>query len=451
MFKKILFSILILNLSVHAQDTIRVKLTPIKKYNRVMVSELTSVNKKYVTFADVKGGEFVLVVPKGSPSGMYRLDYDYDNNLYVDFLYNNEVIDFEFNPEDPGGIITFNKSDENKLFQIFIDDISIVQNKLDATQVRYFQTKDANEEKDLEGVYITELKKLKEMQAAYHKKSEGKLAQHFITASNRYYNETLIKDTGIYLNDLKKHYFDYVDFNNKTLMKSSLLIDRVIDYILYLTNARDLETLTKLRKEAITFSLSKIEDGVLKKDIIQSIIFMFAEQENKALTDYIFENHFNKLPVALQDLEYKQMINDMFKTTIGQPAPEISWDIYGKSFNLYSLEKSEYYVVVFWSSSCPHCLKELPIYNTYLKDKKNIITLAVGLENEESQANWKEYTYDFNNLTHHILGLNKWKSKYSQDYGVTGTPSYFVLDSDKKIIAKPYDFEKLKLFFESKE
>lgn len=451
MFKKILLLILIINFSVKAQDTIRVKLNPISNYNRVMVSQLTSVNKKYVTYADVKDGEFAMVIPKDAPSGMYRLDYDYNNNLYIDFLYNNEAIDFEFNPKNPSGFVKFNKSDENKLFQAFIDDISVVQNKLDATQVKYFQTKDANEEKKLEEIYISELKILKETQLTYHKNSEGKLAQHFIDASNRYYNETLIKDTNIYLTDLKTHYFDYVDFENKTLMKSSLLIDRVIDYILYLTNAKDPETLTKLRKEAVTFSLDKIKNDILKNDIMQSILFMFAEQENKALTDYIFENHFNKLPIALQDLAYKKMINDMFKTTIGQPAPEISWDVYGKPFSLSSLEKSEYYVVVFWSSSCSHCLKELPLFNTFLKDKKNITTLVIGLEDEESQVNWKEYTFEFDKISHHILGLGKWKSKYSQDYSVTGTPSYFILDRNKTIIAKPYDFEKLKLFFDKEK
>ena len=34
------------------------------------------------------------------------------------------------------------------------------------------------------------------------------------------------------------------------------------------------------------------------------------------------------------------------------------------------------------------------------------------------------------------------------DYGVTATPTYFVLDKDKNIIAKPYDFEALKEYMD---
>ena len=42
-----------------------------------------------------------------------------------------------------------------------------------------------------------------------------------------------------------------------------------------------------------------------------------------------------------------------------------------------------------------------------------------------------------------ILGLGKWENKIGDTYGINATPTYFVLDKDKKIVAKPEDFEGL--------
>jgi protein-disulfide isomerase len=42
------------------------------------------------------------------------------------------------------------------------------------------------------------------------------------------------------------------------------------------------------------------------------------------------------------------------------------------------------------------------------------------------------------------LGFGKWDNEIGNSYNVTSTPTYFVLDKDKKIMAKPYDFEALK-------
>ena len=57
----------------------------------------------------------------------------------------------------------------------------------------------------------------------------------------------------------------------------------------------------------------------------------------------------------------------------------------------------------------------------------------------------KEYNEFIN-----ILDLDKWSSEKVKDYGVNAIPTYFVLDADKKILAKPVDFDELKTMFETK-
>lgn len=449
MYKKILLLIVLFSFTVNAQDTIRGKMNPAKNYSYIILNQLNSVNKKYMNNAVIKNGEFKMAVPKGSAPGMYRLEYDVNNNLFIDFIYNKEDVELEFNPERPEEEVKFTKSVENKLYQGYIDEIAPIQNKLDAAQVSYFQEINANQVATYKKVYAEQLTLLRKKQAEFISKSKGKLAHAFIKANTRYYNENLIKDTDVYLKDLKKHYYDNIDFNSPELAKSSIIVDRVMDYIIYLTQSKDTEKLKDMRKQAVTESLNKITNVNLKSDLMQSIIYMFAQQEELDVTDYIFKNHFSKLPIGLQNLEFKNMIYDMFKTTIGQPAPDIKWtDLKGKFNSLNTLNGADYYVVVFWSSTCSHCLKDIPKLDAFLNNRNDIKTIAIGLEDENSKGGWKEETFFLENITH-VLGLGKWKSKYAKDYGVTSTPSYYVLDRNKTIVAKPYDFEKLEALFKS--
>ena len=46
-----------------------------------------------------------------------------------------------------------------------------------------------------------------------------------------------------------------------------------------------------------------------------------------------------------------------------------------------------------------------------------------------------------------VLGLGKWDNKIGDAYGVTETPTYFVLNREKQIVNKPEDYDALRYFF----
>ncbi len=211
MYKKILLILALISFTVNAQDTIRGKMKPVKNYSYIILNQLNTVNKKYVANATITNGEFKMAIPKGTKPGMYRLEYDVNNNLFVDFIYNNESIDFEFDPNYPDNLVKFNESEENKIFQSYIDGISVIQNKLDSVQVKYFQIEDKEELKKLTKFYENKLVELKKVQIEFTEKSKNKLAHHFINANKRHYSDTLIKNTDVFLKNLKSHYYDNID------------------------------------------------------------------------------------------------------------------------------------------------------------------------------------------------------------------------------------------------
>jgi len=117
---------------------------------------------------------------------------------------------------------------------------------------------------------------------------------------------------------------------------------------------------------------------------------------------------------------------------------------------LTDLKGAENYVIVFWSSTCSHCLDEVPQLQTFVKslEENKVQVVAIGLE--EAPYTWKNLTYDFPEFIH-VYGEGKWDNKIGNAYGVSSTPTYFILDSDKKIAARPLDFEALKKYFDGEE
>ena len=449
MYKKLLLLLVSISFTgVFAQHTIHGKMTPAQRYSWTILYRLDGVNQKYITDAIIKDGEFTLKVPAGSPPGIYRVLYDNTKNMYIDVLYNNEDVALEFHPEHPAEVVKFTKSDDNKLYQDYLNSSSLMHNSLDSLQIAFFQVKkeDKKKIKILHEVYEEKLIKANAIQRAYEAKSMGKLASPFIKAGNRFHSKEMIADTKAYMYKLKAHYFDFIDFNDSDLIKSSLLIDSVMEFVLFLNTSNDPKMLLDLRKNAIASAVAKISNLNLKKDVLESLIFTFSKKENIKLVNHILKEYYNKLPATVQDSKFKTKINEMLRTSVGQQAPDIVW----KDNNLYNLKGHDYYLVVFWSTTCPHCLKELPKLKKYLASKADVKlkVIAIGLETNESKWDWTdeiEYYKDFI----HVMGENKFKNKYVRDYSVDSTPNFFLLDADKKIINKPYEVINLQEYFDS--
>ena len=74
----------------------------------------------------------------------------------------------------------------------------------------------------------------------------------------------------------------------------------------------------------------------------------------------------------------------------------------------------------------------------------NTKVVTIGLEKDATD--WTEEIKNYPDFIHGI-GLGKWENPLVQTYAIAATPTYFVLDANKIIVAKPYDVEGLEAFF----
>lgn len=449
MIKKIFFALFFSSLiTSNAQDTIRVKLEPNNGYKWIMLYKIKGAKQQYISNTESETNEFELVVPEGKKPGMYRLMYDTEHGGYYDFLYDNKPVSITFNPKLPEQTAQFETSENNKLFQSYLNSILDKQSKVDSVQMVYFNTKDA----ELSKLYTKRVESLNAIQDYFEKESEGKLANDFIKVNKKYNSPTLLETPTAYLETIESHFFDYVDFDNENLANSSIFVDKVIEYVFYINGSDDPEIHRTLKKKSIEEALSKIgENSIVKSEVLSSLLYTFAGQEKLQMVDFVKEKY-KLLPEENKNPSFIADIDSMLKLAIGRVAPEITWKEGGKQKSLIDLEGAKNYLVVFWSTSCSHCLKEIPELYKLTKDNKDLKVIAVALEVDEFGFNYHTPTMD---KWINILSINKndptkkWEAKLPRSYDIYATPTYFMLDKDKKIIAKPEQLKDLLVVLKS--
>ncbi|WP_405610710.1 TlpA family protein disulfide reductase [Polaribacter sp. Asnod1-A03] len=449
--KKLLAFIFLISSFAQAQYTINGTMAPILESDWVILYKIEGASQKYVQDSkikintiDVQGkkqkiGTFSFTLPKDTEAGSYRVTYKLENAGYVDFIFNKENLNFGFHPDYPEQTVTFSISKENILYRKYLEKISNAQQQLDSIQITALQ----NPSLDLKSAYQTSLNKVNSIQNEYLTNSKDMYVAPFIKANSRNNPSEILDNPQTYMSNIIDTFFYDVDFTNKTLLNSSFLIDKITDYIFYINYSDDPNTQQILFKNSVDKVIYKFKNIPYKKSIIEFLIDQFETTMNLELIDYLFENHYYKLPKTIQDQKYITSKRALFATGIGRVAPDFSWIENGKNFKLSTLNDSEKYVLVFWSTTCSHCLNEVPKLHSFLKENKAVEVIAFALEDDE--FGWKNYKTNLPNW-HHVLGLKKWQNKIARTYNINATPTYFILDKDKKIIAKPESLEDVKTF-----
>lgn len=433
---------------VQGQYSIKGTIDPDHDYSWILLYQMQNGEQSYVDNADVIDGQFTFNVDENQSPGIYRAYYQIENNLYVEFIFNQEEIEFSFNPNHPESTINFSESTENKIYQNYYKSIRAKQEELDSVQVLFFESTDKKKKKGLKKSYTTILKELTSVQKNYEDQSSDLLANHFIRASAQHNASEPIDNPNEYLNTIKIHFFDAMDLSDKVLSHSTFIYNRLNDYVFYLNQAETLQRQNELQMDAIEKAVLWMDNyDQIKVAFEEELLETYLEQENVAMINHVLNEYYLKLPEKYLDKELIGRINASIKTMVGVRAPDFSWTQNGVDTSLYELSGTDYYVVLFFSSNCPHCQIEIPEFYKFISGIENIKVVAVGLEDEK--RSWEIMTKDYFEFIN-ILDLDKWSSQKVKNYGITAIPTYLVLDTDKNILAKPEDFNELKSMFETR-
>ena len=270
---------------------------------------------------------------------------------------------------------------------------------------------------------------------------------------------------------LKKHFWDSVDLSDATLLHSPVIPSKVFEYISLYNNNR-------LSREGQEMALIEAVDDILFKAQAEETVFSvvldiitrkFEKSEYELVLTYITENYIlsdsgceNSEAVVSADRagELRDKVETIKKMAVGNMAPDIDMPqqgfvdlkvaegsvvpASGSELKLSDIS-AEYTLVLFWASWCPHCPSLLTAVNGIYEEyrDKGLEVLAISIDKERSawmnalskgQYSWINYSE-----------LNGWDGKAAKDYGIWSTPKMYLLDKEKRIIAKPLTVEELKM------
>ncbi len=266
-------------------------------------------------------------------------------------------------------------------------------------------------------------------------------------------------------NFYKKHYWDGVNFWDGRLAYTTLFEEKLDKYYAQLVVPQPDSIIKEIdwmlatagnNEEMTRFLLIKFVNRYLnQKYMWEDAIFVHLFEKYFAQKNYSWLN--DKGRKTITDRAYSLMANIM-----GNPAADIELpDTSGKIISLYEL-KADYTIVAFWDPTCGHCKEVLPKLDSFYLAKWKAAGLKIFTIAKETDGSKKDWL-DFINEQHLQEWTNVYYSKtddkaridagipgYSQLYDVLTFPTLYLLDKEKRIVAKKLTYPQIDVVWQLK-
>jgi peroxiredoxin len=360
--------------------------------------------------------------------------------------------------------MTVTGSKDNTLFREYLLYSQKYGGEMNELQKQYKAATTKADSSKLEAQLQAKSKELK----AYREKFIQDNPRHLLSSIFKVFKEPSIpeemKDQIARNQYFRRLYWDSMDLNDERLIRTPVLqskYDRFFDDIVppvpdtLITEVDELMLRTRANEEMKKYTLLHLTDKYVNpKYMGQDKVFvhLFTKYYIPGDADAWLNEKYRKF---IFDRGYSLMMN-----VIGEKAANINMvDTAGKKKTLYEVN-STYTVVCFWDPTCSHCQVEVPKLDSLYKNKwKSKGVQLFGVMTDGGVEKWKAYIRE-HNLSNWIhvyqtqeLKDNELKSGqpgFRQLYDVYQTPMLYLLDKDKKILAKKLNYEQLNEFLDHK-
>ncbi|HQV84929.1 MAG TPA: DUF5106 domain-containing protein [Chitinophagaceae bacterium] len=266
------------------------------------------------------------------------------------------------------------------------------------------------------------------------------------------------EDSVLAYNFYKSHYWDGVNFWDGRLAYTPFFEDKIDKYFSQLvvpnpdSVIKEIDWMlgyASINEEMNRFLLIKFVNRYLnQKYMWEDAVFVHLFEKYFSQKTYSWLNETGKKTIT--DRAYSLMAN-----ILGTPASDVELpDPNGTPVSLYALQ-AEFTIVAFWDPTCGHCKEVLPKLDSFYRAKwkaDGLKMYAVAKETDGTKKDWLNFISDnkLQEWSHVYYSKEADKSRtdngipgYSQLYDVQSFPTLYLLDKEKRIIAKKLTYQQL--------
>ncbi len=362
--------------------------------------------------------------------------------------------------------VTIIGSKENEIFKNYSKSMNDIGAQLGEIEKAFKSATNAGDSTTLVNKYNDKKKELNDNRQAIMKGQPNSMTAYFLNVMQRPDAPAIPivngkADSTYPFYYVKNHFWDNVVFNDNRLVRTPFFEAKLDEYFKnYVSREPDsiieevqyMLTVAKTGNEIYPFLLFKFTNKYISPEFMgQDKVFLHIYQNFFAKGDTVLLNEASKKSIT--ERAYSMMANQL-----GLAAPPLVInDINDKKISLYDIV-SPYTFVAFWDPTCSHCKVEIPRVDSFYKaiwSKLNVKILSVNI-NFKELAGWKTFIKE-NKLAGWIhayqteADLNKEiqqgkPTTIRQLYDVFKTPTFYLLDASKKIIAKNLSIEQFNDF-----
>lgn len=405
---------------------------------------------------DAKGNGIFKDVKGNVKGGIYLLVFPTKGNQYLEMILSGKEKNIELNFDSSDfSKVNFKNSEENDLFYNDVKYLEPYQREASKLSEEYKTTKDEVRKKELEKLLRAKEKELVDRRVSiinskghtFYSKILSLMRDIDVPDAPKKADGTIDSNFKYYY--FKNHYWDYTDFNDDRLLYTPIFENKFKYYFETLV-IKHPDTL----KREVDYILSKIKNtnSDMMRFCLASLLNDYANSKimgQDALYVYIVKNYYAKGKAPWTDsASLKKMIydaDDLEPVLIGKTAPNFAvFDTTLVNYTrLYDMNTKPYKLLVFWSPDCGHCKKEIPVldslYPTLLKNDCDVFSVSTVADEGKGEniEMWKKFIRD-NKLKFKNYADPKYQMSplFKVLYKIKGTPEYYLLDKNNKIIAK---------------
>lgn len=256
----------------------------------------------------------------------------------------------------------------------------------------------------------------------------------------------------------KDHFWDDVHFYDERLVRTPFFEEKLDRYFNQLVHLHPDSVIKEIDWMLGFASINEEMQRFLLVKFVNRYLNQKYMWEDKVFV-HLFEKYFSQNSYAWLPEKGKKTIFDraysLMANLFGSQAADMQIaDSTGKQQPLFAI-KNSYTVVVFWDPSCGHCKETLPQIDSIYRQKWKAADVAIYAVSKETDTGKKEWLKFIND--HQLQGwTHVYYSKadetarvsnnipgYLQLYDVQTVPTLYLLDKDKRILAKKIPFEQI--------